>query len=285
MRAQNECFCCNIRQAQEAAQIAGADSARIWKISKEVCKTYAEADPNWTPAYMTTIAHVITQKMTGEQDIFFELKRKYNKLALDLYPRLKNFVEKSNTPLENAIRVAIAGNIIDLGVYTEVGIDEILHQVEGDHEWGIFDFHDFKSDLERSQKIVYIGDNAGEVVFDKIFLEVIKKNREIVFIVKEGPISNDAVLEDAKETGVDSLVEVLTTGQAEIGFVPENAPPRVRDYWEEADLIISKGQGNFETLSSRNNNIYFLLKAKCLPVARELNVKQGALVLKKGRMT
>ncbi len=282
MRVQNECFGCNLRQAQEAAHIAGADSACIWKISREVCRIYADADPHWTPAYMTTLAHRVAQNMTGKRDIFLELKRQYNQMALELYPRLKKFVGTGGEALERAIRVAIAGNIIDLGVYSEIGIDEIVRQVEEEHEWEIFDFMDFRQEIERSRKIVYVGDNAGEVVFDRVFLEEITDGREIVFLVKSGPISNDALLDDAREAGVDVFAEVRTTGQAEIGFIPEYAPSQVHGFWREADLIISKGQGNFETLSSRIENIYFLLKAKCIPVARELGVTQGALVLKKG---
>jgi len=282
MKAQLECFCCNLRQAQEAAETAGKDNSFIWRISQRVCQEYVQADPQWTPAYMTTLAHRIAQDMVEIEDIFQEQKKYYNRLALELYPRLKIYVENSKNRLETALRIAIAGNIIDLGVYREIKVEEILHQIEHT-PWGIYDWDEFQANLNKSQILVYVGDNAGEVVFDRVFLEEINQYHKIYFIVKDRPISNDALLEDALEAGIDKVATIMTTGKGEIGIDIDQAPQAVQDIWKKADCILSKGQGNFETLSDSNANIYFLLKAKCLPVSRELGVKQGALILKKNR--
>lgn len=283
MRAQLECFTCNIRQAQEAAEIAGADFDLIWKISQKVCALYAHADPQWTPAYMTTLAHQIAKESTGVEDIYYRFKRHYNRMALELYPRLREFVTSSEDDrLERAVLVAIAGNIIDLGVYRDVNVSDILAQVAV-AQWGKYDFPALFADLMRARTIVYVGDNAGEIVFDRVLIEEIRSygEKEIIFVVKGGPISNDALLEDAKEAGLDELAVLMTTGQAEIGIDVTRAPRELQEVWKRADLILSKGQGNFETLSGRKENIYFLLKAKCVPVAREFGVPQGALVLKR----
>lgn len=283
MKAQLECFVCNIRQAQEAAEIAGADFNCIWKVSQRVCAIYAQANPQWTPAYMTTLAHQVVKEITGVEDIYYRFKRHYNRMALELYPRLKEFVISSeDNRLERAVLVAIAGNIIDLGVYRDVNVADILAQVTS-AQWGKYDFPAFFADLMKAQTIIYVGDNAGEIVFDRVLIEEIQScgKKEIVFVVKGGPISNDALLEDAKEAGLDKLVTLLTTGQAETGIDITRAPHELQELWKRADLIISKGQGNFETLSGRRENIYFLLKAKCVPVAREFGVPQGALILKK----
>ncbi|MEI6157328.1 MAG: ARMT1-like domain-containing protein, partial [Atribacterota bacterium] len=267
-------------QAQEASEISGRDRGLAWKVSQEVCKLYSQADPNWTPAYMTTLAHQVAKRVLENEDIFLAQKRYYNRMALDLYPRLKDIVEKSTNRLETALRIAIAGNIIDLGVYREVKVDEILSQIEHT-PWGIYQFEEFKMDLEKANTLVYVGDNAGEVVFDRVLLEEIDHSRHILFIVKGGPISNDALLEDAREAGIDQVARIVTTGQAEIGISLEKTSSDVQSFWKRADLIISKGQGNYETLSDHPENIYFLLKAKCIPVARELGVPQGSLILKK----
>ncbi|NLJ37409.1 MAG: DUF89 family protein [Candidatus Atribacteria bacterium] len=280
MKAQPECFSCNIRQALEAVENAGKDKKFTWQVLQRVCKEYSQADLNWTPAFMTTVAHRITQEMVGIQDIFYEEKRYYNRMALELYPQLKEYVEKSNNRLETALRIAIAGNIIDLGVYKEVEVNEILYQIEHS-PWGIYDWEDFQTDLHSSKILLYIGDNAGEVVFDRVFLEEINQGKQFYFIVKEKPISNDALREDAIEAGIDKIATILTTGQGEIGIDIERAPQEVREVWRKADCILSKGQGNFETLSDRPESLYFLLKAKCKAVSRELGVEQGALVLKK----
>ncbi|HAX99518.1 MAG TPA: hypothetical protein DCY12_11685 [Candidatus Atribacteria bacterium] len=282
MKAQAECFGCNIRQALEAIEKAGKDQQFAWQVLKRICKNYAQADSNWTPAFMTTVAHRIAQDMIGIEDIFYEEKRYYNQMALELYPQLKEYVEKSQSHLETALRIAIAGNIIDLGVYKEIMVDEILYQIEHT-PWGIYDWIDFQSDLKSSKNLLYISDNAGEVVFDRVFLEEINQGRKIYFIVKEKPISNDALREDAVEAGIDKIATILTTGQGEIGIDIERAPQDVQEIWRKADCIFCKGQGNFETLSDRPEGIYFLLKAKCKAVSRELGVEQGALILKKNR--
>lgn len=283
MKAQLECFTCNIRQAQEAAEIAGADFELLWKVSQRVCALYAHADPQWTPAYMTTLAHQIAKEATGVEDIYYRFKRHYNQMALELYPQLKEFVTSSSeNRLERAVLVAIAGNIIDLGVYREVTASDILAQVKGT-QWGRYDFAAFFADVVRARTIIYVGDNAGEIVFDRVLIEEIQSygDKEIIFVVKGGPISNDALLEDAQEAGLDALTVLMTTGCAETGIDVAKAPRELQEAWQRADLIISKGQGNFETLSGRKENIYFLLKAKCVPVAREFGVPQGALILKR----
>lgn len=282
MKAQPECFSCNIRQALEAVEKAGEEREFTWQVLQRVCKNYAQADPNWTPAFMTTVAHRITQEMVGIQDIFYEEKRYYNQMALELYPQLKEYVEKSKNRLETALRIAIAGNIIDLGVYKEIKVNEILYQIEHT-PWGIYDWEDFQADLQSSKILLYIGDNAGEVVFDRVFLEEINQGKQIYFVVKEKPISNDALREDAIEAGIDKVAIILTTGQGEIGIDIEHAPREVKDIWRKADCILSKGQGNFETLSNRPESMYFLLKAKCKAVSRELRVEQGSLILKRNR--
>ncbi|HSV30776.1 MAG TPA: ARMT1-like domain-containing protein, partial [Atribacteraceae bacterium] len=188
MKAQLECFSCNIRQAQEATLLAGKDPSFAWRVTQELCRIYSQADPNWTPAYMTTVAHRVAMQMTGNADIYSRLKSHYNQLALALYPRLKMFVASGKNRLEQAIRVAIAGNIIDLGVYRELSIDQIMEEVEGT-EWGIANFAEFSQALNTAKIILYVGDNAGEIVFDRVFLEEIKDGRECVFLVKSGPIS------------------------------------------------------------------------------------------------
>lgn len=282
MRAQLECFCCNIRQAQEAVGIAGKDRESQWLVSQKVCQLYAKADPAWTPAFMTTRAHDLAKAVAGVEDIFYQLKRHYNQLALKLYPRLKQFVTEgpASQHLERAIRVAIAGNLIDLGVYQEIKAEQLLNEVEHT-SWGKYQFDLLQKEINAARKIVYVGDNAGEVVFDRILLEEMDSQKEIVFVIKGGPISNDALLQDAQEAGIEKIARLMTTGQAEIGLRLEAAPPELQEFWAQADLIISKGQGNFETLSEAKGNLFFLLKAKCLPVARELGVSQGALVLQR----
>lgn len=286
MKAQPECFSCNVRQAQEAASVVCQDRDFLWRVSQRICAVYAQANPEWTPAYMTSVAHKIAREMTGVDDIYYRHKRHYNQLALTIYPELKSFVGGGNDTLERAMQVAIVGNIIDLGVYQEIAVDQIRNQLH--HvRWGIYDFSSFEQDIKNTKTVVYVGDNAGEIVFDRILIEEMKRIgiSEIFFVVKGGPISNDVLLEDFFEAGLDGFAKVLTTGKDECGIVPEEGPFELQEVWKRAKVIISKGQGNFESLSGRKENIYFLLKAKCVPVARTFGVEQGALILKKNRST
>jgi uncharacterized protein with ATP-grasp and redox domains/8-oxo-dGTP pyrophosphatase MutT (NUDIX family) len=229
---------------------------------------------------MTTLAHDVTKKIVGIEDIFYRIKRDHNRAALQLYPQLKNWVEKGENRLERAVKVAIAGNLIDLGVYRDIKVEGVLEEVDC-AQWGRYQFASWVEDLKNAHTLIYVGDNAGEIVFDRILLEEISPGRKIFFVVKGGPVSNDAILEDAQEAGIDKIAEILTTGQAEVGIALERAPLSLQKLWKEVDMIISKGQGNFETLSEAEGNIYFLLKAKCIPVARELGVRQGDLILQK----
>ena len=282
MKAQIECFRCNVRQAQEAAGVVRSERDFLWQVSQKICSIYAQASPEWTPAYMTSLAHKIAREMTGVDDIYYQHKRHYNRLAMKLYPELKNFVGEGNGALERAVRVAIVGNIIDLGVYREIQSFQILDQLYN-VRWGLYDFSAFEQDVQGARTLIYVGDNAGEIVFDKILLEELKKIgvQEIFFVVKGGPISNDVLVEDFQEVGLGDFAQALTTGKDECGIVPEDGPSELQEVWKRADVIISKGQGNFESLSGRREKIYFLLKAKCVPVARELGVEQGAIILKK----
>ena len=185
--------------------------------------------------------------------------------------------------MERAVKVAIAGNLIDLGVYREVRVETVLEEVNH-AQWGRYQFNSWVEDLENTHTLIYVGDNAGEVVFDRILLEEISPGKKIFFVVKGGPISNDVLLEDAEEAGIDKVAEILTTGQAEAGIALQRAPSSLQKLWKEADMIISKGQGNFETLNEEEGNIYFLLKAKCIPVARELEQAGRFSFTKEGRI-
>ncbi len=282
MRAQVECFTCNIRQAQEAASVVCDKREFLWQVSQSLCALYAHASTDWTPAYMTTLAHRVAKEMTGVEDIYYQHKRHYNRFALQLYPELEQFVAESDNPLERAVQVAIVGNIIDLGVYREIDRRRIREQLYN-IQWGKYDFVPFEVDVRRAKTLVYVGDNAGEIVFDRVLLQEIRKIgvREIFFVVKSGPVSNDVLLEDFEEAQLGDFAYPLVTGQDACGIVLEEAPKELQEVWQKADLIISKGQGNFESLSGRKENIYFLLKAKCTPVAREFGVEQGALILKR----
>jgi len=237
--------------------------------------------------YLGVPRHVrdIVRKTTGVQDPFKAYKRRYNKTALRLVPILKKWIEKSNDRLLVACRLAIAGNVIDFVANSDFNLIRTVRECAGG-EFGIFDYPEFKKKLQVSTSILYVGDNAGEIVFDKLLIEeLLKDNKKVTYVVRGGPVLNDATMEDARAVGLTQLTEVITTGAALPGALLSESSPKFVERFKKADLVISKGQGNFEALSDEPGPIYFLLKAKCVPVSRELGVKQGAMIIKKQRLS
>ena len=280
------CIPCFARQAVEAAEMASNDPKIREKIVREALKVASVIPFDKTPPHMGKEIHRIIRNTVGNNiDPYKSLKNKYNKKAMEIYPEMKEIVKKSKNPLETAVRIAIAGNIIDFGITTT---DSIIHLMDIVNEtlnrpFAINHFDNFEKDLQKAEKILYLADNAGEIVFDRILIEEIPNYKDrITLAVKGHPIINDATLEDAKQTGLTQLVKVTENGSDAPGTILEECSENFRKEVESADLLISKGQGNYETLSETQYNVYFLLKAKCPVIAGDLSVNVGDIVIKKG---
>jgi len=278
MKADLECLPCFLKQALEAARMATDDGARQREVLDEVAKVVPQVPLDRTPSEASRIVHRRVREVTGLDDPYKGVKEKYNKIALSLYPELKEKVKTSSDPLLTAIKVAIAGNIIDFGIGLDFDIDRDLDRVLG-AEFAIFDYGEFKEALTRAKKVLYLADNAGEVVFDRVLIECLDK--EVIYAVKESPIINDALTDDAKFCGIDKVVQIISSGVDAPGTVLGLCSQEFLKYYNDADLIISKGQGNFEVLSDEPKPIFFLLIVKCSVVARYLGVKVRDIVLKK----
>ena len=238
-----------------------------------------------TPVRLTAKIHNIIQSEIGNRDYYRTLKDKCNDQTLQLLPSLNRLLNKSADRLLTAARIAIAGNIIDYGSTGEsFDLKKTLTDCQTS-PLGIDDFENLRADLATARRIVYVGDNAGEISFDRLFIEEIKKfsNPEIVFVVRGKPILNDATLEDARTIGLPKVAQVISSGGDGPGCELERATPEVKRCFETADLIISKGQGNYEALSRAPHNIYFLLKIKCPVIAEDIGACKGDSVVKSAR--
>ena len=282
------CIPCFARQAVEAAEMATTDSKLREKIVREALKIASVIPFDKTPPHMGKEIHRIIRNTVGNNiDPYKYLKDKYNKKALEIYPKMKEIVKKSKNPLETSVKIAIAGNIIDFGITTT---DSIIHLMDIVNEtlnkpFAINHFVDFKKDLENSERILYLADNAGEIVFDRILIEEIPNYKDRVTVAVKGhPIINDATIEDAKQAGLTEMVRVIENGSDAPGTILEECSKDFQKEVEKADLLISKGQGNYETLSETEYNVYFLLKAKCPVIAGDLVVNVGDIVIKKGKL-
>lgn len=273
MRIKPDCLICVMRQCLEASSLGGADEATTFKIIKEIAKLVPNLDDKETPMSITLVMHRVVRDILGVNDPYKKVKMEYNEKGKKAYPILKQLLQQSQNPLETAVKIAIAGNIVDYALPLERDLDKSLKAaLEAplpERDWEIF-----RRELESSKELLYLLDNAGEIFYDKVLIEyLLERGFEVTAVVRGGPAINDATLEDAQYAGLDQLTKVLTTGIDTVGFIFEKASPDFLQALEDADLIIAKGQANLESLDETDYPVFFLLKAKC-PIIAELTGRQ-----------
>jgi uncharacterized protein with ATP-grasp and redox domains len=284
MRAKVGCIPCYLKHALTAIREVEKDPQKQREILNQVAQMLPDLTFEQTPAGNSTIVLREVCRLLNEPDPFARLKAHYNKLALSLYPELKKIVNESSEPLDTALKIAVAGNIIDLGIL-KVGNLEIETEDALNKGFAIDHRELFKKDLSHTEDILYIGDNAGETVFDRVFIEELsKQGKKVIFVVRGEKVLNDATMEDAIAVGIDKVAEIVENGSSWIGTELGTCSPEFRRLFERSKLIISKGQANFETLSDVGGNIYFILRAKCEEVALELGVQLRDIVIANSNM-
>jgi len=283
MKVRIECIPCVFKQALAAVRCATDNPALQETVLKDVAARYAEKELQSTPAHFSQAVYEIIAEKTGIPDPFADEKKHFNELALDMLPDCYAALEQTADPLSTGAHLAVAGNIIDLGIGETLDIHGTLAGAL-EMPFAVNDLEKLRNDLSSSKTLLYIGDNAGEIVFDRVFIEIIRKvypELQVIYSVKSGPIINDATMEDALVAGMHSVCDVIETGVACIGAPLDKVGEQFLNTLNTSDVIISKGQGNFETLNEEyQRNIYFILKAKCDLVAAELGVNFGDSVLK-----
>ena len=239
-----------------------------------------------TPAFNSNHAFRSVQEASGCSDPYTRKKAESNARALELLPGMERLVRESSDKLRTAALVAVAGNIIDFGISdgSPLRLEEELADVLSSG-FAVDDTDLLRSFLDMPRKIVYLADNAGEIVFDRELVRfLVQSGHSVSVAVHSGPVLNDAMMADAEASGMVSVAEVVGTGSICIGLEESDCTESFRGTVKGADLVIAKGQGNFETVSSASwfsAETYLILKAKCLPVARELGVGLGRVVLKR----
>jgi len=271
------------KQALNTARIATDDEEQHKQIIDRLAIRLHESDMGLPPAHNSKKVYEIVSEITGNPDPYRLQKAATNQEALDLLPDLLELMEKADDPLSAALHLSAAGNIIDLGIGHEYDLRKDVLRII-DHPFAIDDTDDFRGELEKGKTLLFLGDNAGEIVFDRNLVEVLLTyGVRVTYAVKSGPIINDALMEDAIVAGLTDLVEVIETGSDYIGVHFDNAGEDFVRTFRLADCILAKGHGNFETCSGLPHNLYFLLKAKCDVVARELGIRTGDIVFKHQR--
>jgi damage-control phosphatase, subfamily I len=281
MKTSYDCLPCFIRQALEAARLATSDEKIHEQVLRGVLAAASKMNLDQSPPVMGQYIHKLIRKLSGHPDPYKKIKDRFNSFALELYPDLKQRIRSSSNPMDTAIRMAIAGNIIDSGVNAKIDRAIILDTVEQAMSVQLYGSIDILCDsINSAENILYLGDNCGEIVFDRLLIEQLPVHK-VTFVVRGGPIINDATMADARETGMTELVNVMDNGSNIPGTVLGKCSKEFRECFAQADLIIAKGQGNYETLSGCEKNIFFLLKAKCPVISGHVGCETGSFIVKR----
>lgn len=287
MRTYLECIPCFFRQLLESARLVGASAYQQKKLIDGFCRVIPRLSLNDPPPKIACAAYGLISRICGASDPYKAIKQKSNAFALRLYPQLKAKVARAHDPLLEAVELAIAGNIIDFGVKNNVNVREELKKILAQEKRAArkktrFHYARFKRALAKAKTILYLGDNCGETVFDRVLIEEIKKlypDRIVHYAVKSGPVINDALLEDARFCGLDSSARLIANGSRAPGTVLSLCSKEFKKLFRSADMVISKGQGNFESLSDARRAIFFLFMVKCPVVERQARCRMGDIVL------
>jgi hypothetical protein len=281
MRIFLDCIPCFFRQALDAARLATDDKQIHERVLRGLLGIAKDLDMRQSPPIMGQKIHRLVRELVGTEDPYRDVKRRFNNKALRLYPKMRERVTESEDPLETAIRLAVAGNIIDFGVSStlkesefEKAIDECLTGDSSDME-----VEPLRQAVDEAEDILYIADNAGEIIFDRLLIERMPVEK-VTVVVKGSPVINDATMNDALHAGLHRVADVIDNGSDAPGTILESCSQSFRDRFEKADLVLAKGQGNYETLSEIDKNIFFVLKVKCPVIADHLGCDVGRMVLR-----
>jgi uncharacterized protein with ATP-grasp and redox domains len=284
MKTSLDCIPCLLRQSLEAARLVTANPSIHEQILRDALSWTIEADLNQSPPAMAQRIHRRLREMTGVDDPYREAKDWQNRVALELISTLRAEIASASDPLLMATRLAIAGNVIDMGSngdLTEADVRQALDQSLTEPFFGAEE--PFRAAIAQAKSILYLADNAGEIAFDRLLVEQLSPER-VTLVVRGAPVLNDATLIDAQTVGLDQIVEVIDNGSDAPGTILTDCNPELRDRFATADLIIAKGQGNFETLSDEPGNLFFLFKVKCLVIADLVNQPIGTQMLIPSRL-
>lgn len=285
MRTYFDCIPCFVRQTLDSVKLTTDNEQIHEQVMRQTLSLISTMDLRQSPPAMAQKIHRLIRELTRVQDPYLELKNRFNRLALVMYPELEECIAASADPFETAVRLAIAGNIIDLGVKTGLAESHVEKAITRSlaEPLDMKALEEFRNATGRAKDILYLGDNAGEIVLDRLLIEQLAYEK-LTFVVKASAIINDATTEDAEMAGLTDIVSVIDNGSDAPGTILEDCSEQFRRRFNEADLVIAKGQGNYETLSDVNKNIFFILKAKCPVIARDLGCEVGEMILRKSRV-
>jgi uncharacterized protein with ATP-grasp and redox domains len=263
--------------------MSAIDNRRKEQLLKRLLREIADADWNVMPVSISQRVHRMVRKETGQADPYRPLKDRMNHIALDLLPALADLAHRHQHPREAVARLAIAGNLLDAGSKTRLAPEDMAERLNAIWDMPLVgSVTDLFRATDNARRILYLADNAGEIVFDRLLIEALPAQK-VTVAVRGVPVINDATLDDAKTAGIPGVAQVIANGSDAPGTLLEECSEEFLDVFNHADLIIAKGQGNYETLSETHKDVFFLLTVKCPLIAADIGAPVGALVVKRRR--
>jgi hypothetical protein len=279
MKTSIDCIPCFVRQTLQATRFVSVYPSVHEGVLREILRCLAGLDFDRPPPLVGQMIHRKLRELTGNHDPYKDIKERHNRLAVGLLPELREKVKRSSDPLKTSVRLAITGNIVDLGAKSGLTEDEVRSSIARTlSEPFHVDIEGLRREINRASSILYLADNAGEIVFDRLLIEELPLER-VTVAVRGGPVINDATMDDACAAGLHEIVRVIDNGSDAPGTILDDCSLEFQRHFNEADLIIAKGQGNYETLSEESANIFFLFRIKCSVVASHTGFEPETNVL------
>lgn len=279
MRTYPDCYACLFQLSLNAILPSSAGLDQENAILRQILGLLAETDPSLSPSHLFDMLNPLICQAVGVDDPYRAVRLAGLEAALSGQAGFRKLLSESADPFETATRLAIAGNIIDVIPGHSYDLSVVVRQsldqpIAGDG------LESFRAAVDAAHSILYLADNAGEAVLDRFLVEQI--NKPLYYAVKSGPIVNDATLEDALAAGLDNLAHIIETGSRGPGTILEKCSAEFLEIFQAADLIIAKGQANYETLDTQGGRVFFLMKVKCQIIAQEIGASVGNLVIHRG---
>ncbi len=283
MQTYLDCYPCFLRQTLAAVRLITNQEPEQKRVLDQVMQTLPTLPLEYAPPRIAGVVYGIITRETGVADPYDEIKKSSNRQAMAVLPELTRIIEQKPDRLRAAAALAISGNLIDFGVQHEgFKLSKGLNGQFPDH-FDPDDFPAFEQQLPKTTKLLYIGDNAGEIVADKIFISQMKiayPRLEVGFAVRGAPIINDVTIVDAEQVGMAEVARIINSGCRAPALLEDEMSPEMADWFHHATIIIAKGQGNYESLSQSKQDIFFLLQCKCPVVAADLGTPIGSMIFK-----
>jgi uncharacterized protein with ATP-grasp and redox domains len=285
MKLQEKCIPCIVSQSIKVADMVGIDDKN--DLLKEMFRYLSDVDfSNISSPELIGENFNVLKRITGNGDPYKETREKYNKMFLDRIDLFEEEIAKSEDDFMEAVKYAIIGNVIDFNPIHELTVSDVNEKFETlkTESLEIDDTRELQKDIDQAKSILYLGDNCGEICLDKILIKKIKERNpacQIYFATRGSAVVNDSVEDDAYLVGMDEYASIISNGDCSLGTVLTRTSKEFNNIYYNADIIIAKGQANYECLSNEDENIYFLLMTKCDVIAKSIGIPEMKMICMK----